>query len=74
MFFMRKDNNGRDGKIPEICMSGELTQGFGVGYHKCLPSADMSVGELSGQTARTSLSARHYLQIHAFGTENGNRR
>jgi hypothetical protein len=55
---MRKDNTGWGGKIPEICMSGKLTQGFGVGYHKCLPSADMSVGELSGQTARTSLSAR----------------
>jgi len=55
---MRKDNNGGGGKIPEICTCGELTQGFGVGYHKCLPSADMSVGELSGQTARTSLSAR----------------
>jgi hypothetical protein len=28
MFFMRKDNNGGGGKIPEICMSVELTQGF----------------------------------------------
>jgi hypothetical protein len=29
MFFRRKDNNGGGGKIPEICMCGELTQGFG---------------------------------------------
>jgi hypothetical protein len=29
MFFMRKDNNGGGGKIPEICTSGKLTQGFG---------------------------------------------
>jgi hypothetical protein len=58
MFFRRKDNTDVGGKIPEICMSGELTQGFCVGYHKCLPSADTSVGELSGQTARASLSAR----------------
>jgi hypothetical protein len=29
MFFMRKDNTDVGGKIPEICMSGKLTQGFG---------------------------------------------
>jgi hypothetical protein len=28
MFFRRKDNNGRGGKIPEMSMSGKLTQGF----------------------------------------------
>jgi hypothetical protein len=28
MVFMRKDNNGGGGKIPEMSMSGELTQGF----------------------------------------------
>jgi hypothetical protein len=60
---MRKDKANVGGKIPEICMSGELIQGFvskkwpGRRNHKCLPSADTSVGELSGQTARTSLSA-----------------
>jgi hypothetical protein len=27
-FFMRKDNNGGGGKIPEISMSGKLTQDF----------------------------------------------
>jgi hypothetical protein len=58
MFFMRKDNANGGEKIPEMSMCGELTQGFGVGYHECLPSADMSVGVLSGQTARASLSAR----------------
>jgi len=67
---MRKDNNGGDEKIPEICMSVELTQGFGVGYHKCLPSADMSMGELSGQTARASLSAR--LPTNSCLPENSN--
>jgi hypothetical protein len=29
MFFWRKDNTGWGEKIPEICMSGKLTQGFG---------------------------------------------
>jgi hypothetical protein len=29
MFFMRKDKANGGGKIPEICMCGELTQGFG---------------------------------------------
>jgi hypothetical protein len=33
MFFMRKDNTDVGGKIPEMSMSGELTQGFGGGYH-----------------------------------------
>jgi hypothetical protein len=28
MFFRRKDNNGGGGKIPEMSMSGKLTQGF----------------------------------------------
>jgi hypothetical protein len=28
MFFMRKDKADVGGKISEICMSGELTQGF----------------------------------------------
>jgi hypothetical protein len=31
---MRKDNNGGGGKIPEMCMCGKLTRGFGVGYHE----------------------------------------
>jgi hypothetical protein len=29
MVFMRKDNNGVVGKIPEMSTSGKLTQGFG---------------------------------------------
>jgi hypothetical protein len=71
MFFRRKDNMNVGGKIPEMSISGKLARIFvskewpGRRNHECLPSADMSVGVLSGQTARASLSARHYLQIHA---------
>jgi hypothetical protein len=71
---MRKDKADVGGKIPEICMCGELTQGFGVGYHKCLPSADTSVGVLSGQTARASLSARLPTNSCLNGMVNGNGR
>jgi hypothetical protein len=62
---MRKDNTDVGGKIPEMSMSGKLTQGFGVGYHKCLPSADTSVGGCCPGRPLVPRSLPGYLQIRA---------